>query len=317
MANQCLALAKKSISIQIEALERLKNIIDDNFLQAIELIKNCRGKVIVSGMGKSGHIGNKIAATLASTGTSAFFLHPSEASHGDLGMISKQDMLILISNSGESKELFDIIHFAKRFSINIIGITSKTNSTLAKASDVALVLPAHQEANLVNAPTTSTTLALVLGDALAVSLLEEKKFNQEQYKIFHPGGKIGTSLLSVSNIMRTQNQIPLVQASENMQEVLLEMTSKHLGCVGVLAENALIGIITDGDLRRSFCVDFLQKTAKQVMTTNPITINEHILAIKAVALMNEKSITSVFVVDEGNKPLGVLHLHDCLKAGIV
>ncbi len=317
MANQCLALAKKSISIQIEALERLKNIIDDNFLQAIELIKNCRGKVIVSGMGKSGHIGNKIAATLASTGTSAFFLHPSEASHGDLGMISKQDMLILISNSGESKELFDIIHFAKRFGINIIGITSKTNSTLAKASDVALVLPAHQEANLVNAPTTSTTLALVLGDALAVSLLEEKKFNQEQYKIFHPGGKIGTSLLSVSNIMRTQNQIPLVQASENMQEVLLEMTSKHLGCVGVLAENALIGIITDGDLRRSFCVDFLQKTAKQVMTTNPITINEHILAIKAVALMNEKGITSVFVVDEGNKPLGILHLHDCLKAGIV
>lgn len=317
MKNQCLVSANNSINIQIEALKKLTNIIDNNFLQAVELIKNCQGKVIVSGMGKSGHIGNKIAATLASTGTSAFFLHPSEASHGDLGMITKNDILILISNSGESKELFDIIHFAKRFNISIVGITSKSGSTLAKASDIALVLPPHQEANLLNAPTTSTTLTLVLGDALAVSLLEEKKFNQEQYKIFHPGGKIGASLLNVENIMRTNHQIPLVQSTQNMQEVLLEMTSKHLGCAGVLENEALAGIITDGDLRRAFCADFLQKTASKVMTIRPITISKNILAIKAVALMNEKSITSVFVVDDLQKPLGILHLHDCLKAGII
>jgi len=317
MKNQCLVSANNSINIQIEALKKLTNIIDNNFLQAVELIKNCQGKVIVSGMGKSGHIGNKIAATLASTGTSAFFLHPSEASHGDLGMITKNDILILISNSGESKELFDIIHFAKRFNISIVGITSKSGSTLAKASDIALVLPPHQEANLLNAPTTSTTLTLVLGDALAMSLLEEKKFNQEQYKIFHPGGKIGASLLNVENIMRTNSQIPLVQSTQNMQEVLLEMTSKHLGCAGVLENEALVGIITDGDLRRAFCADFLQKTASKVMTTRPITISKNILAIKAVALMNEKSITSVFVVDDLQKPLGILHLHDCLKAGII
>ena len=317
MKNQSLVLANNSINIQIEALKTLTNIINNNFLQAVELIKKCQGKVIVSGMGKSGHIGNKIAATLASTGTSAFFLHPSEASHGDLGMITKNDILILISNSGESKELFDIINFAKRFNINIIGITSKNGSTLAKASDVALVLPPHQEANFLNAPTTSTTLTLVLGDALAMSLLEEKKFNQEQYKIFHPGGKIGASLLNVADIMRTNRQIPLVQSTQNMQEVLLEMTSKHLGCAGVLENELLVGIITDGDLRRSFCANFLQKTANQVMTLHPIVISTNILAIKAVALMNEKSITSVFVVDYLQKPLGILHLHDCLKAGII
>ena len=317
MKNQCLVSANNSIHIQIEALKTLTSIIDNNFLQAVELIKKCQGKVIVSGMGKSGHIGNKIAATFASTGTSAFFLHPSEASHGDLGMVTKHDILILISNSGESKELFDIINFAKRFNISIIGITSKNGSTLAKASDVSLVLPPHQEANLLNAPTTSTTLTLVLGDALAMSLLEEKKFNQEQYKIFHPGGKIGASLLNVADIMRTNRQIPLVQSTQNMQEVLLEMTSKHLGCAGVLENEVLIGIITDGDLRRSFCANFLQKTANQVMTLHPIVISTNILAIKAVALMNEKSITSVFVVDYLQKPLGILHLHDCLKAGII
>jgi arabinose-5-phosphate isomerase len=317
MKNQCLVSANNSILIQIEALKTLTNIIDDNFLQAVELIKKCHGKVIVSGMGKSGHIGNKIAATLASTGTPAFFLHPSEASHGDLGMITKHDILILISNSGESKELFDIINFAKRFNINIIGITSKIASTLAKSSDVALVLPPYQEANLLNAPTTSTTLTLVLGDALAMSLLEEKKFNQEQYKIFHPGGKIGASLLNVADIMRTNKQIPLVQSNQNMQEVLLEMTSKHLGCTGVLENEVLVGIITDGDLRRSFCANFLQKTANQIMTFRPIVISADILAIKAVALMNQKSITSVFVVDDLQKPSGILHLHDCLKAGII
>jgi len=317
MINKCLLSANNSINTQIEALKNLKNIIDDNFLKAINLIKNCQGKVIVSGIGKSGHIGNKIAATLTSTGTSSFFVHPSEASHGDLGMINKQDILLLLSNSGESKELFDIINFAKEFNIKIISITSKTNSTLAKASDVAFILPNHQEANLINAPTTSTTLTLVLGDALAVSLLEEKKFDQEQYKIFHPGGKIGISLLNVKNVMRIADQMPLVQNFENMQAVLLEMTSKHLGCTGVVENETLIGIITDGDLRRAFCVNFLQKTAVEVMTKSPIVINENTLIIKAMSLMNKKGITSLFVVDKKQKPLGILHLHDCLRAGIV
>jgi len=307
--------ALTTINKQIEALDLLKNTINDQFFLALDLIKNCKGKIIISGMGKSGHIGNKIAATLASTGTPAFFLHPAEASHGDLGMISAADLLILISNSGETKELSDIIYFCKRLDINIIGITSKSQSTLAKASTVALILPDYPENNSVNAPIISTTLTLVLGDCLAVSLLEDRNFNKEQFNNFHPGGKLGLALKRVADIMRVGNHIPAVDINQTMDQVLLEMTSKHLGCVAVLNNN-LVGIITDGDLRRNFCNDFLHKKAQQIMTKNPITITSQTLAVEAINLMNKKNITNLFVVNDNNQLVGVLHLHDCLKIGI-
>ena len=268
-------------------------------------------------MGKSGHIGNKIAATFASTGTPAFFIHPGEASHGDLGMITQNDVVILLSNSGETKELKDIIYFCKRFEIPIIGFIRRADSELTKSSDVALVLPAIPEANNINAPTTSTTMMLALGDALAVSLIEARGFNSEKFGVFHPGGKLGSAFLRVKDLMRKGDQIPLINSSQKMPEILFEMTSKHLGCTGVSENKKLLGIITDGDLRRHIDQNFLQQIAENVMTKNPITTNCDDLAVEAIALMNKKSITSLFVLDEGKNIAGILHLHDCLRSGVV
>lgn len=310
--------AIRTIETEIEGLKSLLNFFDENYIKAIDLILACQGRVIISGMGKSGHIARKIAATFASTGTPAFFIHPGEASHGDLGMITKNDVVILLSNSGETKELKDIIYFCKRFEIPIIGIIRRAESELAKASDVALVLPPIPEANSVNAPTTSTTMMLALGDALAVSLIDAHGFNSEKFGTFHPGGKLGSNFLKVKELMRASKDTPMVFEQQKMSEVLLEMTSKNLGCTGVLNKSEeLVGIITDGDLRRHLMVDILHQNAAEIMTKNPTTTNPKTLAVEAIAVMNKKSITSLLVLDDQKKLVGILHLHDCLRSGVV
>ena len=310
--------AIKTIETEIEGLKSLLTFFGENYIQAVDLLLNCKGKVIVSGMGKSGHIANKMAATFASTGTPSFFIHPGEASHGDLGMITKDDVVILLSNSGETKELKDIIYYCKRFEIPTIGIIRRAESELTKASTVALVLPAIPEANSVNAPTTSTTMMLALGDALAVSLIDAHGFNSEKFGVFHPGGKLGSNFLKVKELMRSGKDIPLVTEAQKMPEILFEITSKHLGCAGVIdSAGILLGIITDGDLRRHISNNFLEQIATEVMTKNPVTTNPGTLAVEAIAIMNKKSITSLLVLDEQKKVVGILHLHDCLRSGVV
>lgn len=316
--NSYILSAKKTIQTEIEGLNALLDFFGENYVKAIELILNCKGRIIVSGMGKSGHVGNKIAATLASTGTPSFFIHPGEASHGDLGMITKEDVVILLSNSGETKELKDIIYYCKRFEIPIIGIIRRQQSELTTQSTVPLVLPAIPEANEINAPTTSTTMMLALGDAIAVSLIDAHKFSPKQFGIFHPGGKLGSNFLKVAELMREGKDIPLVKESQPMSEVILEMTSKHLGCSGVIDKDSkLIGIITDGDLRRHLDNNFLNEPAKNIMTLNPLSVSQTTLVVEAIAIMNSKSITSIFVVDENKNTVGILHLHDCLRSGVV
>lgn len=305
-----------TIKTEIDGLDSLLNFFDEKYIQAVDLILNCKGRVIISGMGKSGHIANKIAATFASTGTPSFFIHPGEASHGDLGMITQDDVVILLSNSGETKELRDIIYYCKRFEIPIIGFIRRQESELTKASTVPLVLPAIPEANQVNAPTTSTTMMLAIGDALAVSLIDARGFNSEQFGTFHPGGKLGSNFLKVKDLMRVGKDIPLIEKDKKMSEVLLEMTSKHLGCTGIVGESkTLLGIITDGDLRRHIDKNFLDHTGEEIMTKNPVTTTPTTLAAEAIAIMNKKNITSLFVLD-AEKIVGILHLHDCLRAGI-
>ncbi len=309
--------AIRTINCEIDGLESILEILDDNYAKAIELILACKGRVILSGMGKSGHVANKIAATLASTGTPAFFIHPGEASHGDLGMITKDDVAILLSNSGETKELRDIIFYCKRFSIPIVSFVRNPDSELVRASDVALVLSKAPEANAVNAPTTSTTMMIALGDAIAVSLIDARNFSSENFGVFHPGGKLGSAFTKVRDIMRTAQESPIVGQDYKMSEVLIEMTSKHLGCTGVVdSASRLVGIITDGDLRRHLKEGFFDLTAGDIMTKGPMQISADMLAVEAVALMNKKSITSLFVAVDG-KVLGVLHIHDCLRAGVV
>lgn len=311
--------AINTIKVEIEGLNSLFSCFDENYVKAVDLILNCKGRVIISGMGKSGHIAKKIAATLASTGTPAFFIHPSEASHGDLGMISKDDVVMLLSNSGETKELRDVIFYCKRFEIPLIAMVRRAQSELVKSSTIAFILSKIPEANKVNAPTTSTTMMLALGDAIAVSLMDAKSFDSENFGVYHPGGKLGAAFLRVKEIMRKDDHIPLVSQETTMSESLLEMTSKHLGCTGVTdKDNKLIGIITDGDLRRHLAADFLEKTAEQIMTKNPTLISDDMLVVEAIALMNKRSITSLFVAKKestNQQAVGILHIHDCLKTG--
>jgi arabinose-5-phosphate isomerase len=301
------------IDNEINGLEKLKDTFDDNFVQALQLILQCSGKVIVSGIGKSGHIAKKICATLASTGTPSFFVHPCEASHGDLGMIEKNDLVILLSNSGQTKEIRDQLYYCKKFNIAVIGITKKQDSELAKLSNVYLIIPDIDEANEINAPTTSTTMMLALGDALAVGLLKIRNFTNENFAVFHPGGKLGSALLKVKSLMRTKNSLACVKANQKMPEVLLEITSKSLGCVAVIDQDGLlIGVITDGDLRRNFQNNFLEMTAIQIMNKNPQIIDQDLLVSEAIEIMNKKSITSLFVCEK-NKLIGIIHIHDCLR----
>lgn len=308
--------AKDVIEQEAIGLNTLADSLGDAFVQAVHLIFNLKGRLIISGMGKSGHIARKIAATMASTGTPASYVHPGEASHGDLGMITRADAILALSNSGETPELADMIAYAKRFSIPLIAITSKAPSALADAADVTLKLPDVAEASPVNAPTTSTTMMLALGDALAISLLEERGFTREDFATYHPGGKLGKALLRVADIMHGVDELPLVAEHVALSEALLTMTSKRFGTAGVVnASGALTGVITDGDLRRHMAADMLSKTAAEIMTRAPKTIAPQALAAEALGIMNEKSITTLFVVEAGT-PVGIIHIHDCLRAGI-
>ncbi len=314
--------AKRVFSTEMTGLKLLQDDLGDAFVQAVQMMFQTQGRVIISGMGKSGHIGQKIAATLASTGTPAFFVHPSEASHGDLGMLTKNDTLLTISNSGESREMGDIISFSRRFGIPMIAITGNSESSMAQAADIVLLIPNKKEAPeacpLGMAPTTSTTTTLVLGDALAVALLEMRGFTKEQFHDRHPGGKLGNVLLKVSDIMAKGDEMPIVSPKMQMSDALVVMTAKSLGCLGVVDEQGiLIGVITDGDLRRHMTADIIVRQTGDIMTKNPKTIPPNLLGSEAVGFMNNSKITNVFVVDVDGKPLGLLHLHHLLQAGVV
>lgn len=312
-----IACARAVIAQEVEGLEALYGVLDDAFLRAVDIIAAMQGRVIVSGMGKSGHIARKIAATMASTGTPAYFVHPGEASHGDLGMVTPQDVLLLLSNSGETAELKDMIAYAKRFNIPLIGMVRRAQSTLVEAADVALVLPDIPEASPTGAPTTSTSMMLALGDAMAMVLLERQGFSKEDFHVFHPGGKLGSALQRVANLMHSGEDMPLVQEDTPMEQAILTMTSKRFGCAGVVdGSGRLTGIITDGDLRRHLSAALLTQHASSIMTASPRVTTPQTIVQEAVAVMNRYQITALFAVEDG-KPVGILHMHDCLKAGVV
>jgi arabinose-5-phosphate isomerase len=315
--NKDIDSAKRVFETEIAGLKALEDWLDNKFSAAVDILYGLKGRVILSGMGKSGHIARKIAATMASTGTPAMFVHPAEASHGDLGMITPNDAVILLSNSGETAELKDIINYCGRFKIPLIGMVRRKTSVLVNASNVALILPEVPEACNVNAPTTSTTMMLALGDALAVALLERHGFTGENFNVFHPGGKLGTAFLKVKDLMHSGDALPIILEGSLMSDALIIMTKKSLGCVGIVnkAED-LIGIITDGDLRRHMSPDLINQKVDDVMTKNPLVVNEEDLASKALSILEEKSRTNLFVVD-GKKAKGVLHIHDILRAGVV
>jgi arabinose-5-phosphate isomerase len=311
--------AHHTIEKEIEALRMMENSFDNNLSKALDVLQNTKDRVIVTGMGKSGHIARKIAATFASTGTPSFFVHPAEASHGDLGMLTENDTVLAISNGGESKELSDIVVYCKRFRIPLIAVTKNPQSSLGKAGDILLLLPNDGEAcPLGLAPTSSTTATLVLGDVLAVALMERKGFNKTDFNQRHPGGKLGAILQKVSDLMHKGDELPLVSEQTSMQDTLLVMTSKMLGCVGVVdKDQKLLGMITDGDLRRCMSPDMLTKTAADVMIRNPKTIAPDVLAVEALNVMNNtgKGITQLFVVQD-EKVVGIIHIHDCLRVGV-
>ena len=311
------AAALRVFNLDSKAIHDLAVVLDERFTKALDLLTRIKGRVVVSGMGKSGHIANKIAATLASTGTPAFFVHPAEASHGDIGMVTKDDAVIAISNSGETHELSDLVAHTRRFGIPLIGIIGRARSSLADNADVALILPPAQEACPIGlAPTTSTTMTLALGDAIAIALMERHGFTTDDFQLRHPGGQLGRQLLKVSDVMHTGEEIPTVKAATPMSEALLIMTAKHFGCVGVLdGRDRLIGIVTDGDLRRNMAANLLDLPARTVMTADPVTIRPSALAAEAVGVMNTRAITALFVV-EGKKIVGIVHIHDCLRAGV-
>jgi arabinose-5-phosphate isomerase len=312
-----LATARRVIMQEAAALTLLSGSLGDTFAQAVELILAAKGRVIVSGMGKSGHIARKIASTLASTGTPAQFVHPAEASHGDLGMVTEGDVALVLSNSGETPELADIIAHTRRFSIPLIGVASRPGSSLIRQCDVAILLPDAPEACGTGiVPTTSTTMTLALGDALAIALMEHREFTPEHFRMFHPGGKLGAKLLKVRDLMHTN--LPLTRDTSPMSEALLSISRSGFGVTGVTdASGALTGIVTDGDLRRHMD-GLLGLTAGAVMTRNPKTVAPDALAEKALAIMNDRKITCLFVVDPGvsSTAIGILHIHDLLRAGV-
>ena len=309
--------AIRTINREIDTIIKLRDSLDESLTVALDVMQNARGRIIITGMGKSGHIGKKIAASLASTGTPSFFVHPAEARHGDLGMITEDDVVVAISNSGESKELVDILNYCKRFGIRLIAITKNPESSLGKAGDIVLKLPNNGEAcPLGLAPTSSTTATLVLGDVLTAGLIERKCFTKSDFNARHPGGKLGSILQKVSDLMHTGAEMPILEENSDMQHVLLEMTSKRLGCVGFINSNGeLTGMLTDGDLRRCLSPQILEEKALNLMTKNPKTITKDIMASEAIKIMHDKKITNIFVVENG-KPVGVIHIHDLLNNGV-
>lgn len=315
--TNALISARRTISLEIAGLEALTSSLAEPFADAVDTLFKVKGRIIVTGMGKSGHVARKIAATMASTGTPAQFVHPGEASHGDLGMITKDDAILALSWSGESVELQNVITYAKRFTIPLIGMTARAISALGQASDIALLLPSAEEAcDAVAAPTTSTTMQLALGDALAVALIERRGFTAKDFHIFHPGGKLGAALRHVDDIMHKNDQMPLVAINTPMTQALIEMSRKSLGCLGIVNEQGkLSGLITDGDLRRHMGTDLLHKTVNDIMNPSPKTVPPTMLVSEALNFLNEQKITSLFVIDHG-KPVGVVHVHDFLRAGV-
>jgi len=315
--------ARSVLDTEAQGILSLVERLDENFVKAVELLHRCKGKVVVTGLGKSGLIGRKIAATLSSTGTPSFFLHASEGIHGDLGMIMKGDVVLAVSNSGETDELLKLLPILKRLDVKLIVITGNAKSTLSRAADVILNAAVKQEACPMGlSPTASTTAALALGDALAVSLLEMKGFKEEDFALLHPGGALGRKLLlRVEDLMHRNKEVPMVHEDTPMKETLLEITSKRLGVTAVVDDRGhLVGVITDGDLRRGLesKKDIFRLKAKDLMTRNPKTIPADALAARAVTVMEEHSITSLFILENGGrKPSGVVHLHDLLKAGVV
>jgi arabinose-5-phosphate isomerase len=306
------------LKAEISGLESLSAALDGAFATAVDLCMAARGRIIVTGVGKSGHVARKVAATLASTGTPAQFVHAGEASHGDLGMIASEDAIVALSNSGETTEFADIIAYSRRFAIPLIAITSGQRSTLAGAADLVLLLPPTAEACPMGlAPTTSTTVMMAFGDALAIALLERRGFSSADFRLFHPGGQLGRRLLRVSDIMHVGDAVPLVSPAARMSEAILVMTAKSFGCVGACnGEGRLIGIITDGDLRRHMGDWLLSQIVAEIMHPSPRTIGGGALAAEALRLMNRSAITSLFVVDDESRPIGFLHMHDCLRAGV-
>ncbi|NEX93734.1 KpsF/GutQ family sugar-phosphate isomerase [Caulobacter sp. 17J65-9] len=310
-------VGRRVLQIEADALRRMGEELDGAFAKAVETLHGITGRVVCTGVGKSGHVGRKVAATMASTGTPAIFVHATEASHGDLGMIGTDDAVLALSKSGETKELADVVAYAKRFGIPLIGMTAKEDSALGRAADVLLLLPPEPEAtDGVDAPTTSTTLQIALGDALAVALLERRGFTALDFRVFHPGGKLGAVLRTVGDLMHPAAELPLARMATAMHETLLIMTEKRFGCVGVLnAEGRLAGIVTDGDLRRHM-EGLMTHTAGEVMTPAPLAVERGMLAGEALKLMNDNRITVLFVVEDG-RPVGILHVHDVLRAGVI
>lgn len=310
-------IGERVLNIEADAITQMANKMPQDFAAAAQLIIGSAGRVIVAGIGKSGHIGRKISATLASTGTPSDFLHASEASHGDLGMVTTDDVCILISNSGETSELGDLIRYTRRFSIPLIGISSNANSTLMQASDYLLTLPKLPEACAIGmAPTTSTTLTLALGDALAVAVMELRGFNSEDFLKFHPGGKLGAQLARVSDLMHDGDALPLVPADMPMSEVLITMTSKGFGIAATTrADGRLNGVITDGDLRRNMG-NLMAMKAGEIANPSPVTVTPDLFAAQALALLNDRKIGALMVIDTDGKPVGVLQIHDLLRAGV-
>ncbi len=314
--------ALRTIRTEMAGLDALRMAIENGmgraFSEAVALIKQATGRVIVTGMGKSGHVGRKIAATFASTGTAAHFVHPGEASHGDLGMIRNEDVILALSWSGETAELSDIIAYSRRYGVGLVAITSNPESTLAVEADIALVLPKAEEACPNGlAPTTSTTMQITLGDALAVALLEARGFTPEDFRTFHPGGKLGAKLAYVRDIMHQGDAMPCIRDTATMGEAIVEMTSRGFGCVAVIeADGRMTGVISDGDLRRHMRPDLPTVPVTAVMTKSPRVVREQTLAVEALDMINKSKITALFVVDAGGRPVGIVHIHDLLRIGV-
>ncbi len=318
-------LANKAANIQINELKKIKKVFNNSFIKAVDLIMNCKGKVIFAGVGKSGLIARKISATFSSVGIPSFFCHPSEALHGDMGQIEKKDILIIFSYSGNTSELTNMLKYANRYRIKIIGVASKPGSVLLKASNIKLVLPNVKEADITGmVPTSSTSITLLLGDCLATTVMYKKKFSKEKFKVFHPGGNIGKELLLARDLMLTGKKVPTINFKSNFKEALKVMTQKKLGIVVVLKNKNIIGLVTDGDLRRELKFKNISENEKltNFITKNPLVVNENMPAQKALAIMNEKQITSLLIVSDkdlkrSKKTLkGIIHIHQLLETGI-